>query len=147
MSKTAIPGQEAIFYCDICHKARPLKTMKWTGGMRIKTDARVGRRTMTAPHPQRCETCNHFLRYVIHCKKYDCHLPEESIATISFVGCASHSSAVSEREKVLNFYKWLIELSKLELVEEQQEFTDGVKEVLFEFEKRFPELRQQGGRE
>lgn len=52
---------------------------------------------------------------------------------------------MGEREKVLEFYKWVKELSELELIEEQQEFTDGVQQVLFEFEKRFPELRQKEG--
>ncbi len=49
----------------------------------------------------RCETCKHFLRYVLHCKKNGLHLPEESVVKIYNVGCASHSdfNPQAEREK------------------------------------------------
>jgi hypothetical protein len=49
-----------------------------------------------------------------------------------------------EREKVLDFYKWVKKLAELELIEEQSEFTDCANQVLFEFDKRFPELRKGG---
>jgi hypothetical protein len=50
----------------------------------------------------RCETCGYFLETILRCKRYKFHLPEESVCTLTRVGCASHSSYQSEREKVLD---------------------------------------------
>ena len=62
------------------------------------------------PHPQRCETCQHapvkrinkkydnFETYRYFCKKYDMWIFGTAYNTIEITGCASHSSAPTERE-------------------------------------------------
>jgi hypothetical protein len=51
-----------------------------------------------------CKTCNHkFVESGVEgCKVSSTKIPLPAKALIEYVGCASHSDTVSEREKVLN---------------------------------------------
>ena len=70
---------------------------------------------MTAPHPLRCETCIFDPASTDFCycplwknltgdRDYKIEILGQMRVTTRYTGCASHSSAVSEREKVLDEY-------------------------------------------
>jgi hypothetical protein len=70
---------------------------------------------MTAePHPQRCETCTIPKNVTLPkwCPIAKVWLSENAVVwrASEVVGCASHSSAKSERDKVLDKFKEIIQL-------------------------------------
>jgi len=70
---------------------------------------------MTEPHPLRCETCNHHENdeELTACEIRQEWMPEEVWNWLQVVGCASHSSAAGEAEKVLEpSYKDLVEFAR-----------------------------------
>lgn len=113
--------------------------------------------TAPAPHPQRCETCEYYTARWSDLKRTKCPLYFASIdeneltpknklfpgvyKRLNFTrecGCASHSSARSEREKVLD-----------DVLEEIEEIKFQEEDIwLFEaIVKRINSLRTQGGRD
>lgn len=50
-------------------------------------------------HPQNCETCEYNDNH--YCELYKCRVSFSEVSTLEQVGCASHSDAGKEREKVL----------------------------------------------
>ena len=98
--------------------------------------------TPTKLHPLRCVTCkNHTPAWECwHCTVCDMDLSEEDQFTIGLVGCASHSDAVFEREKVLNELEKY--LSK-QLVFEMNMMSE-YNTVMNVVRRKIAELRKQG---
>ncbi|RPJ51000.1 MAG: hypothetical protein EHJ95_06165 [Methanobacteriota archaeon] len=77
---------------------------------------------MTAPHPQRCETCDFHTenQYMDFCHGYSMSSDDstEIIIHIQKYGCASHSTASNADDVLDKFYK--------QLKKERDEIFDGV---------------------
>jgi len=106
---------------------------------------------MTAPHPQRCVTCTN--REVNCNDDRFCKVTGEEISYIeedftAIYGCASHSSAVSEREMVLFTKKELIHIDTILTLHAMEHLPKECDcPECISIHKKIAELRQQGGRE